>query len=133
MKCLCPHCSGEINLSIFLNKKTSKKELEPIELQLIAEIVCSNAGITLEEFKSPKRDRVIAKPRQQYMWLASKNTELSKSQVGTFIRPDMNHSTVIHGIKVIDDLIESSSMDRLEMQYLFDQVAGVLNTNVKAS
>jgi chromosomal replication initiation ATPase DnaA len=95
--------------------------------------VCNNAGITLEEFKSPKRDRELVKPRQQYMWLAFKHTELSKSLVGTFIRPDMNHSTVIHGIKVIDDLMASSSADRLEMQYLFDQVAGVLNTNVKAS
>lgn len=133
MKCLCPHCSGEINLSIFLNKKTSKKELEPIELQLIAELVCQNAEISLEEFKNPKRDRRLSKVRQQYMWLASKHTGISQSRIGAFIRPDMNHTTVIHGIKTIDDLVDSSTTDKLEMDYLFDQVAGVLNTNVKAS
>jgi chromosomal replication initiation ATPase DnaA len=122
MKCLCPHCSGEINLSIFLNREVKKKNTDPEELKWIAEIVCNNAGISLEDFRQIKQTRDLVKTRQQFMWLVDKYTDYGPKITAKFIRPDMNHSTAIHGVHVINDLIKTSNNDKLEIEYLCDQI-----------
>jgi chromosomal replication initiation ATPase DnaA len=130
MKCKCPHCEGEINISIFLNREVQRQEDAPKlvspTLQAIAEVVCNNAGITLIDFRRKERKRQYVKPRQQYMWLAKRYSGATLLEIGSFIRPECDHTTVIHGIKSIDDLIFSSSQEKLEMDFL----AGIISEMV---
>lgn len=127
MKCKCPNCNEEINISIFLNRQveqepeeTNQKE-NPV-LRTIAEIVCENAGISITELRSHLRIRKRVKARQQYMWLAKNFSGCTLLEIGRFIREGMDHTTVVHGIGTIRDLIESYPQEEREMMYLADRV-----------
>jgi chromosomal replication initiation ATPase DnaA len=138
MNCTCPNCGGEINLSIFINRKIDKQtetpERESYILRFIAEIVCSNAYITLEDFRKKSRVRHLVKARHQYMWLAKKYTKDTQTHIGQFIRPDLDHTIVIHGINTMNDLIQAYPQEKIEMDYLSDLVEqSLLNLLSKAS
>lgn len=68
--------------------------------QIIAE-VADISGITPDQLKSEKRTQSIAKARMYAMWLISKNTTMSSTQIGGMFG-DRDHTTVLHAIKVID-------------------------------
>jgi chromosomal replication initiator protein len=127
MKCICPHCSEELNISVFVNREPQKKhDAERPLLKAIAEIVCENAGITFDELRAKTRLRQYTKARQQLMYLAKKYSGATFLEIGNFIRPGLDHTTVIHGLKTINDLIDSSAQERREMVYLSDMVESKL-------
>ena len=62
-------------------------------------------GIPVEVVKSKTRIREVVKSRQIYCWLMRKNTRLSFRDIGTPLNCD--HSTVIHAINTINNLIQT--------------------------
>jgi chromosomal replication initiation ATPase DnaA len=132
MICKCPNCNKEINISIFLNSEVNKVENKT--LKSIAEIVCHNSGLEFEELKQKTRKREIVKSRQQYFWLAKKFTnpkEITLKEIGEVVMEEPDHSTVIHGINTINDLIQSSSIEEREMIFLVDKVEEMLSKQIK--
>jgi chromosomal replication initiation ATPase DnaA len=136
MKCICPHCEQEIILTLFINREVIKTEIESTEnqtLKAIAEICCMNAGITLGDFRKVNRGRQIVKTRHQYMFLSKKySPDTTLNEIAAFIRPELDHSTVIHGIQSIKDLMETSLQEMREIEFLSDRIEDKLLLKQKA-
>jgi chromosomal replication initiator protein len=69
---------------------------------LIAEFVCKQFKVPMSALQSRSRKRVITFPRQVAMFLCRKHTQESLAQIGKEFNRD--HSTVMHSIKVVNDL-----------------------------
>lgn len=77
---------------------------------MIADIqrsVAAHFGLTVGMLTGPRRARAIARPRQMAMYLASVKTNKSLPQIGRAFRRD--HTTVMHGIRVIERLRASDA------------------------
>jgi chromosomal replication initiation ATPase DnaA len=70
----------------------------------LAEDVCQEYGLTLEELRSPRRDRAIAWPRQDFMWRCRQVAFLSgaprhsTTKIAEFLGL-LDHTTILHGAK----------------------------------
>lgn len=72
-----------------------------ISLDKIIEAVTREYGVTYEQVTSRSRTAAIKEARQVYMWLASQLTDETYQSIGDVV--GLNHSTITHGIKVIND------------------------------
>ena len=63
-----------------------------------------HCGVSMLELLGERRARAIARPRQVAMWLASKTTMASLPKIGRIMRRD--HTTILHGIRVIEKMRE---------------------------
>lgn len=75
-------------------------------LRMIVEQVASFYGVTLVDLYSQRRSLNIVRPRQVAMWLCRRLTLRSLPQIGHVIG-DRDHTTVLHGCRTIDRLIQS--------------------------
>ena len=85
--------------------------LTPKPRPLVAEIqaaVCHVFEIDLIEMRSARRSLVVARPRQVAMYLAKKLTLRSLPEIGRMFG-DRDHSTVIHAVRRIADLMQSDA------------------------
>jgi chromosomal replication initiator protein len=72
----------------------------------IVRAVCAHYQVSEIDLLSERRARAIARPRQVAMWLGKKMTFRSLPEIARSLRRG-DHTTVMHGIKVIDGLIRS--------------------------
>ncbi len=82
-----------------------------IDIERIIEVVSEYYGIRIEEFRSKKRTRSIAYPRQIAMFLSREMTELSLPKIGEEFG-GRDHTTVMHACEKIG--AESRSDDDLK-------------------
>lgn len=75
------------------------KEVTP---QLIIEVVCEHFHIAPEQMISKSRSNEIARPRQIAMYLCKNMTDASLEGIGAILG-GRDHSTIIHGIKKIEE------------------------------
>lgn len=77
-----------------------------MEIDRIEQIVCDSYGVSVTEIKirDRKRERVIA--RQTIFHIAWNNYTYNLKTIGK--NYGLDHSTVIHGIQTINDLIDSN-------------------------
>ena len=78
-----------------------------ITVDAIQKQVCSHFLIKDSDLKSTRRDRNIARPRQIAMYLAKCLTNKSLPELGIAFGRD--HSTIIHAIRTIEDLIKTDA------------------------
>ena len=78
--------------------------------------VAEHFNIRLSDLVGPKRLRVYARPRQVAMWLAKKLTNRSLPEIGRKFG-GRDHTTVMHGVRRIDELRSSDTQlaDELEL------------------
>lgn len=76
-----------------------------ITLDAIQKQVCAHFMIKDSDLKSNRRDRNIARPRQIAMYLAKHLTSRSLPEIGAAFGRD--HSTIIHAIRTIEDLMKT--------------------------
>jgi chromosomal replication initiation ATPase DnaA len=73
-------------------------------MSTIAEVVCARHGIGLEQIRGSSRERHIAWPRQEAMWLIRQvragngAARYSTTQIGRYFG-GRDHTTVLHAIK----------------------------------
>lgn len=89
----------------------SPDEKKIVTPELIIDVVCDHFGITKEQIKSKARSNDIAKPRQIIMYLCKNMTDLSLDAIGSNLG-DRDHSTVIHGIRQMNDEYSSNENTR---------------------
>ncbi len=82
----------------------AKKPVQ-ITIPLIQETVADYFGVKLEDFKSKKRTRSIAFPRQIAMYLCRELTDISLPRIGKYFG-DRDHTTVMHAHEKIMKEIE---------------------------
>ena len=74
-----------------------------IGLSEIQYAICGHYQIAMTDLKSNRRERRIARPRQLAMYLAKTLTPLSLPDIGQAFGRD--HTTVIHAVRTIEDLM----------------------------
>ena len=79
-----------------------------INVESIQKLVASYFNLNLQEMLSPRRSRVLARPRQIAMYLAKQHTSNSLPDIGRKFS-NRDHTTVIHAVKKIDALIKKDN------------------------
>lgn len=81
---------------------------EPVQsMAMIAALVATRHSCSVAELRGPARERCIAWPRQEAMWLMRQvltpkgEHRFSLLQIGRFLG-DRDHTTVLHGIRKHD-------------------------------
>lgn len=83
----------------------SNKNAKQITAALIQDVVASYYNLRIEDFKSKRRTRNVAFPRQIAMYLARKLTDLSLPRIGEEFG-GRDHTTVIHAYEKISADLE---------------------------
>ncbi|MDT8719517.1 chromosomal replication initiator protein DnaA [Clostridium sp. 19966] len=84
----------------------SNKQSKHITIDLIQDIVSSYYNLKIDDFKSQRRTRNVAFPRQIAMYLSRKLTDMSLPKIGEEFG-GRDHTTVIHAYEKISDSLQS--------------------------
>ena len=79
-----------------------------INIESIQNLVASHFHLNLQEMLSARRSRSLARPRQIAMYLAKQHTTSSLPEIGRKFS-NRDHTTVIHAVKKIDELIRNDN------------------------
>ena len=79
-----------------------------INVELIQNLVASYFNLNIQELLSSRRSRSLARPRQIAMYLAKQLTTNSLPDIGRKFS-NRDHTTVIHAVKKIDELIKKDN------------------------
>ena len=79
-----------------------------INVEVIQNLVASHFNLNIQELLSPRRSRSLARPRQIAMYLAKQHTTNSLPDIGRKFS-NRDHTTVIHAVKKIDELIKNDN------------------------
>jgi chromosomal replication initiator protein len=93
-----------------------------ITIKLIQEEVCKFFNIRYEDFKSKKRTKTIAYPRQMAMYLSREMTDLSLPKIGEEFNKD--HTTVIHAYEKISNDIKNDNTLKKQIDELKKRIKG---------
>lgn len=80
----------------------SNRQSKQITIELIQDIVASYYNLKIDDFKSQRRTRNIAYPRQIAMYLSRKLTDISLPKIGEEFG-GRDHTTVIHAYEKISE------------------------------
>ena len=90
-------------LKNFINSNSKSINVEHIQ-----NLVASYFNLNIQELLSPRRSRSLARPRQIAMYLAKQHTTNSLPDIGRKFS-NRDHTTVIHAVKKIDELIKKDN------------------------
>tara|TARA_Y100000590_G_scaffold463236_1_gene629510 strand:+ start:489 stop:1877 length:1389 start_codon:yes stop_codon:yes gene_type:complete len=79
-----------------------------VNVETIQNLVASYFNLNIQEMLSPRRSRSLARPRQIAMYLAKQHTTNSLPDIGRKFS-NRDHTTVIHAVKKIDELIKKDN------------------------
>jgi len=82
--------------------------IKSINVEFIQSLVASHFNLNIHELLSPRRSRILARPRQIAMYLAKQHTTNSLPDIGRKFA-NRDHTTVIHAVKKIDELIKKDN------------------------
>lgn len=84
--------------------------------------VCEHYGIRLADMHSPRRARPVARPRQLAMYLCKQLTTHSLPEIGRKFG-GRDHTTIIHGVRKIEELLADDSSLRADLESLKKAIA----------
>jgi chromosomal replication initiation ATPase DnaA len=82
------------------------------ELKCILLDVCEASGVTIEDLQSGKRFPYIVTARHVYCYIARRK-KYSMQRIGQLIH--RNHSSVLHAVNKIEDMIEIKDRSTIEL------------------
>ncbi len=88
-----------------------------LTIEEIQRKVAEHYNIRLSDMIGPKRLRTIARPRQMAMYLAKQLTSRSLPEIGRRFG-GRDHTTIMHGVKKIEELMTTDSQLSDDMQLL---------------
>jgi len=88
-----------------------------INIDFIQNLVASHFNLNIQELLSQRRSRSLARPRQIAMYLAKHHTTNSLPDIGRKFS-NRDHTTVIHAVKKIDELIKKDNDIRQSVEEL---------------
>ncbi len=112
-------------LKDYLNKIQTNLTIEDIQ-----KTVVSYYDISMHDFMSSRRSRMVARPRQIAMYLSKKLTTKSLPEIGRKFS-GRDHTTVIHAIKKIEELISKDKIFENEIGDLNSKLIYQNNNGVK--
>ena len=103
---------GKKSPSIYECKKILKDFInsnnKSINVEFIQNLVAAHFNLNIQELLSPRRSRSLARPRQIAMSLAKQHTTNSLPDIGRKFS-NRDHTTVIHAVKKIDELLKKDN------------------------
>lgn len=109
------------NINMGLVQKVMPRFVErndqPITIDEVKQCVCNHFNLKISQIDSRIRTQQIAYARQVAMYLANELTDKSHVQIGLHIG-NRNHSTVIHAIKLIKDMMDVNEQTRTDIDEL---------------
>lgn len=120
------HLTGQPITSILAHKVLDVVvEASPNNLTLtkIAQVVASSYDCTLERLRSRDRDKELVFVRQLAMYLMKRLTDKSLKEIGQFLNRK-DHSTVIHAVDKLEDLIQGDSELQARVASLRQELVG---------
>jgi chromosomal replication initiator protein len=105
-------------LSDILRASDRKVTIEEIQRR-----VAEHYNVRLSDMVGPKRLRTIARPRQIAMYLAKQLTPRSLPEIGRRFG-GRDHTTIMHGIRKIEELMATDSQMSDDLQMLKRQLQG---------
>ncbi len=105
-------------LSDILRSNDRRLSVEDIQKR-----VSEHYNIRLADMHSPRRARAVARPRQVAMYLAKVMTEHSLPEIGRKFG-GRDHTTIMHGIRRIEELVVSDRALREDVESLKRALAG---------
>ncbi len=117
---------SEINLDVAkeaLKDILSANKNRVINCDIIMDVVSRHFDLKIEDFKSKKRSRNIAFPRQIAMYLCRELTDMSLPQIGNEFG-GRDHTTVMHAFSKISENIDSDYEVRRTVEELRRNIAG---------
>lgn len=112
----------DIELAKHRIKSLVEETQKIITVDKIIDVVTSHFGIKISEIKGKTRLRDIVLPRQIAMYLAKENTELSLKAIGYHFG-GRDHSTVIHAIQTVNDLMSHDRELMLRVQEIREKLS----------
>jgi len=113
-----------------LLKDYLKKIQTNLTIEDIQRTVVSYYDISMHDFMSSRRSRMVARPRQIAMYLSKKLTTKSLPEIGRKFS-GRDHTTVIHAIKKIEELISKDKIFENEIGDLNNKLIYQNNNGVK--
>tara|TARA_B100000989_G_scaffold40096_1_gene25468 strand:+ start:3824 stop:5212 length:1389 start_codon:yes stop_codon:yes gene_type:complete len=92
-----------------------------ISIEDIQKMVVDYFNLSMNDFLSSRRSRHIARPRQIAMYLSKKLTTKSLPEIGRKFT-GRDHTTVIHAIKKIEELMSKDRQFEYEVQSITDRI-----------
>lgn len=80
----------------------------------ILEAVCLVLDVNHDIVRGKQRDRALVRARQYYMYISHVDFKLTLKSVGAYL--DRDHSTIVHGVRAIQNELEEYEDARLIMQ-----------------
>ncbi|MBP1744274.1 MAG: chromosomal replication initiation protein [Firmicutes bacterium] len=102
----------------------SGKQSKQVTVELIQEVVSNYYSLRMEDFKSARRTRNVAFPRQIAMYLARKITDLSLPKIGEEFG-GRDHTTVIHAYEKISQALKTDE----QLQNAVKEITKRINQN----
>jgi len=102
----------------------SGKQSRQVTIELIQEVVANYYSLRIEDFKSSRRTRNVAFPRQIAMYLARKITDMSLPKIGDEFG-GRDHTTVIHAYEKISAQLKTDE----QLQNAIKDINKRLNQN----
>jgi len=112
-------------LKDYLNKIQTNLTIEDIQKTVVLYY-----HISMHDFMSSRRSRMVARPRQIAMYLSKKLTTKSLPEIGRKFS-GRDHTTVIHAIKKIEELISKDKIFENEIRDLNSKLIYQKNNGVK--
>ena len=82
--------------------------IKVVNVEFIQNLVASHFNLNINDLLSPRRPRSLARPRQIAMYLAKQYTTNSLPDIGRKFA-NRDHTTVIHAVKKINELIKKDN------------------------
>ncbi|AAK77988.1 chromosomal replication initiator protein [Clostridium acetobutylicum] len=95
----------------------SSKQNKQITIDLIQDVVSSYFNLRIEDFKSARRTKNIAFPRQIAMYLSRKLTDMSLPKIGEAFG-GRDHTTVIHAYEKISSALKEDD----DLKYTINEI-----------
>ena len=94
-------------MDIFKDYFTGKPKLKNASVKEIKKMVADYYGIEMSSFESKERTKFTAKARHVAIYLASKYSKKSVTEIGLEFNRD--HASIIHGRDKVEDELKSGS------------------------
>jgi chromosomal replication initiator protein len=93
---------------------------QTLSASLIRDFIAGQYNLSIAELQSKSRKKNVTFPRQVSMYLARKLTEEALSEIGKAFNRD--HSTVVHSIRVITEVMARNGSIRGQVEHLADRL-----------
>lgn len=98
-----------------------KEEIKVLHPDSIINAICEYYNIKTTQLKGSKRDSLLVKPRHICMYILKEEAGLTLVEIGNLLG-GRDHTTVMHGVEKVRDLILHSDRTREELTLLKDKI-----------